>query len=76
MALIIHIPAVTTIFFNNLNKLTLRVVHNKRTVVTSNTQDSLFLSHCLLNTWFVVGFTDAEGCFYAGIGKNSRIKTG
>jgi hypothetical protein len=29
-----------------------------------------------LNPWFVTGFTDAEGCFYVGIGKSNRIKTG
>jgi hypothetical protein len=29
-----------------------------------------------LNPWFVTGFTDAEGCFYVGIGKNNKIKTG
>lgn len=34
------------------------------------------LKNNIINPWFITGFTDAEGCFYISISKNSKFKTG
>ena len=64
-----------TKIFNNLYKqiqFNNRFLHRYSTVTGSLIND---LGNKALSPWFITGFTDAEGCFYVGITKSTKVKT-
>jgi len=57
------------------------VPHFKRSMSTFLDTESLssrpvLQELSLMTLWFLTGFTNAEGCFYISITKNSEFKTG
>lgn len=62
------------ILSNQINKIGFTQIGIKRYSCTSQALSTL--PACNINSWFITGFVDAEGCFFINIIKHPRCKLG